>query len=108
MSKNNNFIVTSILAAASLLAVAFIWKNNSILFVALFVLAVLMLLIERSRREVKVFIYCAVLGAVSEYIAISFGAWTYGNPNFYDIPVWLPLLWGIASTYIIRVYKFFQ
>lgn len=106
MSKNINFIATSIFAIASLLSVAFIWKNNFILFVTLSIIAVLMLSIERSRQEVKVFIYCAVLGAISECIAVSFGAWTYENPNLVNIPIWLPLLWGIASTYIIRVYKF--
>lgn len=106
MSKNHNFIVTSILAVVSLLMVAFIWENNLILFVALFISALLMLLIERSKQEVKVFIYCSVLGAISECIAVMFGAWTYENPNLFNIPIWLPLLWGIASTYIIRVYKF--
>jgi uncharacterized membrane protein YoaT (DUF817 family) len=105
MSKNNSFLFTSILATISLTIVAFIWKYNLILFIALSILATLMLLIERSKQEVKTFAFCAIFGAVSEYVAISYGAWTYGNPNLFSIPIWLPLLWGISSIYIIRVYK---
>jgi len=108
MSRNKNFVITCIFATISLLSVALIWNHNSILFAILIFSAILMLLIEKSKNEVKTFIFCSISGAAAECVAISFGAWTYKNPNFFTIPIWLPLLWGISSIFIIRVYKYFS
>jgi len=35
--------------------------------------------------------------------AVKTGAWQYSNPSLLGIPVWLPLLWGIAVVFINRV-----
>ncbi len=106
MSRNNNLIITNIFAVATLLVVVLAWKYNFIVSVALLTVATAMLSLERSKQEVKAFVYCAISGALCEYIAISFGAWTYANPNLFDIPIWLPLLWGIATVYSVRIYKY--
>lgn len=66
-----------------------------------------MLLMNRSKKEFKTFIFCAFSGAIAEILAIIFGAWTYGNPNIVGIPIWLAVLRGITSIFIIRVYLFF-
>lgn len=108
MSEKNNYTFANILAAISLMSVALLWRQNIILFAALLVVAALLFLVERSNSEVKTFLFCAICGMAAEYIAISFGAWNYQNPNFFNIPIWLPLLWGIASVFIIRVYRNFS
>lgn len=105
ISKNNSFLFTNIISTTSLVMVAFIWKYNLVLLILLSALSILMLLVEKSKQEVKTFAFCAIFGAVSEYFATSHGAWTYSNPNLLSIPIWLPLVWGLSSIYIIRVYK---
>lgn len=105
MSGKNNYIFTNILATISLMSVALLWCRNIILFAVLLIMAASLFFIERSKSEVKTFLFCAICGMTAEYIAISFGAWNYKNPDFFNIPIWLPLLWGIASVFIVRTYK---
>jgi len=108
MKRITNQIFTGIVAIASLVSVALLWKQNFILLIVLTILAALMLLMNKSKKEFKTFIFCAFFGAIAEAFAIIFGAWTYGNPNIIGIPIWLVILWGIASIFIVRVYLFFK
>ncbi|MFA6096211.1 MAG: DUF2878 family protein [Candidatus Paceibacterota bacterium] len=108
MSGKNRYRLTNIFAVISLTSVAVMWRSSLMVFAVLLVMAVLMLSIERSKEEVKTFLLCSIFGSIAEYIAISLGAWTYENPDVFNIPIWLPLLWGIASVFIVRVYKNFS
>jgi uncharacterized membrane protein YoaT (DUF817 family) len=108
MNERTNQIFTVLIASASLVSVAFLWKYNLILTVVLVILATFMLLMNNSKQELKTFVFCAFFGAMAEAFAIIFGAWTYGNPNLIGVPIWLILLWGIASIFMVRVYLFFK
>jgi uncharacterized membrane protein YoaT (DUF817 family) len=108
MKQITNQILTGLIAIVSLVSVAFLWKQNLILSLVLIFLATLMLVMNKSKKEIKTFIFCAFFGAIAEAFAIIFGAWTYGNPNIIGIPIWLFILWGIASIFIVRVYLFFK
>ena len=65
-----------------------------------------MLSINKSKVELTVFIRCGFLGAIAEGIAVYSGAWEYFNDSFLGIPIWLPVLWAIASIFILRVADF--
>ena len=108
MNKKINQIFTNLIAIASLLSVALLWKHSFILTIVLVTLATLMLLMNKSKQELKIFIFSALFGIFAEAFAISFGAWTYGNPDIIGIPIWLTILWGIASIFIVRFYLFFK
>ncbi len=102
---SHRHIYTLIMAVLSLLAVCLLWPYNWMLFLVLMVLAVVMLWLEKQKKEVKLFVFCGLTGAVAEIIAIVAGAWTYANADLYNIPVWLPVLWGIAAVYMSRAYR---
>ncbi|RMF92890.1 MAG: DUF2878 family protein [Candidatus Schekmanbacteria bacterium] len=108
MKEAINQIFTELIAILSLVSVLLLWKHNFILTVVLIILAILMLLMNKSKQEVKTFVFCAFFGAMAEAFAIVFGAWTYRNPSFIGIPIWLTVLWGIASVFIVRVYLSFK
>ena len=99
---------TGLIAIISLVSVAFLWKQNFILLIILILLATIMLLMNKSKQELKTFLFCAFAGAIVEAFAIMFGAWTYSNPNIIGIPIWLAILWGIASVFIVRIYSSFK
>jgi len=108
MNKTASPFFTLLIATMSLIAVVTLWRYNFILTAALLILAVLMLSINKSKQEIKTFIFCAFLGASAEAFAITFNVWNYKNPNFIGIPLWLVLLWGIAAIFIIRLHSFFK
>ncbi len=108
MNKKNKRLFTRIIAFLSLISVALLWEYNLILTIVLVALAAFMLLMNKSKQELRIFVYCGLSGALAEVIVVFFGAWTYANPNIIGIPIWLIVLWGIASVFIVRSYLSFQ
>ncbi len=107
MSKYEKFL-TSLIAVSSLLSVSFLWRNNFILTLVLVFLGCIMLLMNKSKKELKTFIFCGFMGALAESYGIFSGVWVYNNPNLLNFPVWLIFLWGIASIFMVRVYLSFK
>ncbi|MBU0897511.1 hypothetical protein KJ806_00065, partial [Patescibacteria group bacterium] len=62
MNRRINQIFTGLIAISTLVSVALLWKFNFILTVVLVVLAILMLLMNKSKQEIKTFIICAFFG----------------------------------------------
>jgi len=57
----------------------------------------------------KVYVFGVFFGGLSESFAILVGgAWTYPLPDFLGIPMWLPLLWGVAALFSTQVARFFR
>ncbi len=108
MTKQKNKILTSLIALMSLLSVALLWRENFVLTLVLILLGTFMLLMNKSVRELKTFIFCGIMGAMAESFGIFSGVWVYSNPNLLNFPVWLIFLWGIASVFMVRIYFFFK
>lgn len=98
-----SFIYNCTLAIFALLSVTFLWRKTFILTAALIVISAIMLLIWKNKEDIYLYIFVGIFGAIAETIAIAFGAWTYSLPNLGRIPLWLPLLWGIAGIFISKV-----
>ena len=80
-----------------------LWERPLGLTLVMALVSVIMLSVWREREDLLLFALCAVAGALAEAAAIAFGAWTYGFPNMIGIPLWLPLLWGVAGLFIKRM-----
>lgn len=97
------FLLTCPLAFLTLIIPSFL-GNNQLLSSALLLLAgLLMLSIDWSCRNLLFYFAILITGPLSEAMAIYFGAWTYTNPVFIGIPIWLPFVWGNAGIYVIRL-----
>jgi hypothetical protein len=57
----------------------------------------------RWHTQADLLFYFAALsfGPLGEAISVWSGAWAYSRPSFL-IPLWLPLLWGIAGLFLKR------
>lgn len=105
MSKRRLFFITCLLAVSSLFSVARLWQHGGWLLGVLLAIAAAMLLLRRSWHEFRTFAFCSLAGAAAEMVAIHGGAWTYGAPDGMGIPIWLPVLWGIAGVFVVRVHE---
>ena len=54
------------------------------------------------QKNLFIFIFGAIFGAVAEIIAINYDVWSYSYTNFVNIPLWLFLIWGNASAFIYQ------
>ncbi len=108
MKKKSDKTTTAVLAMSSLLSVIFLWQETLLLTLVLSFLAAAMLFTRRSMRELKTFFVCGVSGAVAESIAMTSGVWVYAKTDIVNFPFWLPILWGIAAIFMVRVYLSFK
>jgi hypothetical protein len=97
------FLLTCPLALLTLIIPLIYGDDQFLTVVALMLISVLMLLVERSARYLAVFAIVLISGPIAEAIAIYFGAWSYASPVFLGFPAWLPLVWGNAALYIVRL-----
>ncbi len=64
--------------------------------------AVIIFGLRRKKDEVW-FVAGAILGPMAEAAAVAGGAWKYATPFVLDLPIWLPVLWGLAALLGRRV-----
>lgn len=97
-------IVNNLIAVSSLIFVALLWENQLAVLASLSIIAVLLLFLRAKKRDLVFFVFTGFSGAAAEAIGVYFGAWTYTNSMFLGLPVWLPILWGVAGLYINITY----
>lgn len=95
------FLYTLGLGVLALFLVSHFYEQPLLLTFLLVFISAGILFIRKSKEELILFISVGVSGAIAESFAIFFGAWNYTG-NDWLIPLWLPLLWGIAGVYIKR------
>lgn len=81
---------------------AALWPRPSLLLGALVAWGAVLLWRWHTRSDLVFFFLSLVLGPLAEGVAIAAGAWAYTRP-LWLIPVWLPLLWGIAALTLRRI-----
>jgi len=56
------------------------------------------------KRDAMLFAFSAIFGAAAESFVINLGgAWLYMQPHLFGIPIWLPLVWGTAGVFLLRL-----
>jgi uncharacterized membrane protein YoaT (DUF817 family) len=88
--------------AVSLTLIASIWDRPVILTVCYGVISSVVLYKWHTNRDISIFLVAFILGSIAESVAVYFGAWEYSKPS-YLIPLWLPLVWGIAGLLIKKI-----
>src|SRR3989344_1945033 len=79
--------------------------SNYIAAAALIPSALLFILLSHDHKIWKIWIFGALFGPISEAFCIYYGLWNYTHPDFWGIPVWLPLVWGNAFVLGALLYK---
>lgn len=102
-SQKRDLVVGTILILIGIMIISLLYPMNFILLFVLIVLSVLTLKTRVKKGDVHLFFTAAVLGPLAEIVAIYFGAWSYTNPTFLGIPMWLPLAWGLFIVTVRRL-----
>jgi hypothetical protein len=85
----------------ALQSVSWFWKDQLLVLAILAIVSIFYLYNLRKRLWV-VYFFAALFGALAENMAIKSGAWAYSQSGM-EIPLWLPLLWGMASIFILKM-----
>ena len=79
-----------------------LWSHPVVLSACFVLISVLMLYRWHSKTDLLFYFVAFLLGPLGEAIAVRSGAWMYAEPSFL-IPLWLPLLWGIAVLFFKKL-----
>ncbi len=79
-----------------------LWAYPAALTGCYVLVSILTLIKWHTRADVVSFAAAAILGPLGEAVAVHSGAWTYTKSSFL-IPLWLPLLWGVAGLFLRRI-----
>ena len=93
-----------LLSIVPLLEIALLWKYPYLLFFLLLAIAVFALW-GAKKEELLVFFLATFWGLALDVVGVSFGVGTYTNAQLWGVPLWTPLLWGLAALFIKEVLK---
>jgi hypothetical protein len=102
MSDRRKFALNALLALATLLLTAALWRYPVALVALLLVTAAAIFIIRPNATSVVVYATAFFFGPAAEAVSITTGAWAYHSDNFLGIPVWLPFVWGNAGLFLLN------
>jgi hypothetical protein len=86
-------------------SIFFLWKYAAVLSAILLLAAYLKHRLYPIKFELVWFGSICLGGAIIEALLVNIaGAWRYESPQLFDVPVWMPLFWGVVGTTLIVLY----
>lgn len=79
--------------------------SNYLAATILIPIALLFILFPHDSKIWKIWVFGALFGPLSEAFCIYYGLWNYAHPDFFGIPIWLPLVWGNVFILGALLYK---
>lgn len=79
-----------------IMIVATLFSNSLLLFMLLAIPFIFLVSFKREKKVIALLTLGALFGSLGEITCIYFGAWKYAKPDFFGIPLWLPLAWGFG------------
>jgi hypothetical protein len=102
---NRKLIVSISIILIALLGELILWNKVALVSMLLILLAFVKHTIYPIKKELLWYVLICVNGAIIEMILVNFGhGWSYLNPDFFGIPIWIPFFWGVIGTNIIVIY----
>lgn len=97
-----DLVLAVVSMAVTVMLMALLWHNNVLLTLFTAGYAAFLLSLWHKVEDLLCFVFVLIVGTASEIISVYFGVWTYNNPTFLGIPIWLPFTWGIAALCVRR------
>ena len=100
-------IIAIIFILIAIIVTALFWKNVWLLSVFLVILAIIKHFLVPIKKEYFWFLLIGSLGATTESLIMYLGnnPWSYETVSFFNFPVWLVFLWGLAGTTFLTLYE---
>ncbi len=100
-------ILEVILFSGGVASISLFYRNNLLLTLILLLAWMIGIKFWYKDHDIYFSLIGMVVGPLGEIVCVKFGAWTYSNPTFLGIPIWLPLAWALAVVLIKRIAETF-
>ena len=102
MDPRKTLAFSIITIAIAIISIGLFWENNLLVSAILIAVIAVSFYVYRTKKDLVYFFVAVIFGTTAEIFCITFGVWSYANPTFI-IPLWLPLIWGIAGINLPRL-----
>tara|TARA_Y100000310_G_scaffold339368_1_gene431835 strand:+ start:3594 stop:3947 length:354 start_codon:yes stop_codon:yes gene_type:complete len=106
-NKIKNILVEFIFEISCFFVLAFLmallWEHSVILTSVYLVIFLFASIFWFKKDEILLFIIALLFFQIGEIIIVRSGAWTYNNPTYLGIPIWINLSWGFTAVIIKRL-----
>ena len=100
------FLYSLALLVISILLVLFLWEYTLILSLSLIVLELIKFKLVPIKKEIVWYFLTVIISTLVEVILVNIGgAWSYAQSSVLNVPIYMPLLWGLVATIIIVIYQ---
>ncbi len=103
IKESTKILLNSIALVLSCITIIFFWKNT-ILTTIMLLIIVICTFVYNSKKDKIYFIIVAIATTIVESITIMTGAWVYSTQNIIDVPIWIPLYWGLGAIIMKDIY----
>jgi len=101
----NNILFNCLFAFLALLITILFFRNPILATILLSLTSLLGLIKWKSKLTLVIFLFGGLWGPICEMIAIKYGVWEYAKTGFFNIPLWLFILWGMAAAFLYETAK---
>ncbi len=101
-SERFNFVFNAFFAILTLAIPIILYRFIFLTTFLLSIVAIVGLYRWKSFTSSFIFIFGLLFGVTSEIIAIHFGVWEYRFTNFFNVPLWLFIVWGNSAVFIYQ------
>lgn len=102
---NRKFIVSLSILIFSVGAIFFLWEQPWLLSALFALVAYVKHKLYPIKAELLWFSLVCIGGAIAEILLVGVGGvWSYSSTQLFDVPVWMPLFWGVVGTTIVVMY----
>jgi len=102
---NRKFIIAASILLFAIAALFFLWEQPILLSILLVITAYVKHRLYPIKSELLWFALICFGGAIVEMLLVNIGgAWSYASSQLFNVPIWMPLFWGLVGTTVIVMY----
>jgi len=90
-------------AAYVYVVVLLCWRFNALLFILLALGTAMLLASQPTRRNLFLWLLSSIYGGYGEYARAHLGIWTWAQPDWVGLPIWLWWIWGTLTLSLVRL-----
>lgn len=80
------------------------WENNILLFIIYSGTVSGLIHFHKDKKEWTILFYGILVGTIVEVAGTQIGGYqSFANPDFFGIPIWLPVAWGYGFVMMARI-----
>lgn len=80
------------------------WERTAVLAIIYVALAITLISFHKDKKEFIIFAYGIIIGLLVEVIGTQISSYqSFAKPDFFGIPLWLPIVWGYGFVAMKRI-----